>query len=58
MIGECNAATANLMNVLWMVGTFTFAIVLGVVSSLSCLLLLMSCGLRVLPVLLKRLLTS
>lgn len=32
VIGEINALTAHLMNVLWLVGTFTFAIVLGVVT--------------------------
>ena len=32
MIGEINHRTAHLMNILWLVGTFTFAIVLGVVT--------------------------
>ncbi|KAK9836266.1 hypothetical protein WJX81_000586 [Elliptochloris bilobata] len=32
VLGEVNALTANVMNVLWLIGTFTFAIVLGVVT--------------------------
>ena len=32
VIGEVNAMTAHLMNILWLIGTFTFAIVLGVVT--------------------------
>ncbi len=32
VIGEINHRTAHLMNILWLVGTFTFAIVLGVVT--------------------------
>lgn len=32
VIGEINHRTAHLMNILWMGGTFTFAIVLGVVT--------------------------
>lgn len=32
VIGEINSATAHVMNLLWLVGTFTFAIVLGVVT--------------------------
>ncbi|KAK9815434.1 hypothetical protein WJX72_003650 [[Myrmecia] bisecta] len=32
VIGEVNAMTEMLMHVIWMVGTFTFAIVLGVVT--------------------------
>lgn len=32
VIGEINHTTAHVMNILWLVGTFTFAIVLGVVT--------------------------
>lgn len=32
VIGEINHRTAHVMNILWLVGTFTFAIVLGVVT--------------------------
>ena len=32
VIGEINHRTAHLMNILWLGGTFTFAIVLGVVT--------------------------
>lgn len=32
MIGEVNAWTSNVMNLIWLIGTFTFAVVLAVVT--------------------------
>ena len=32
VIGEINHTTAHVMNILWMLGTFTFAITLGLVT--------------------------
>ncbi|EIE27753.1 hypothetical protein COCSUDRAFT_55736 [Coccomyxa subellipsoidea C-169] len=32
VIGEVNAMTSHLMNVLWLVGTFTFATVIGIIT--------------------------
>ncbi len=32
MIGEVNAWTSNLMNLLWLIGTFTFATVIGIIT--------------------------
>ena len=32
VIGEVNPLTAHLMNVLWMLGTFTFATVIGIIT--------------------------
>ena len=32
VIGEINQLTAHLMNVLWMLGTFTLAVILGIVT--------------------------
>ncbi|CAL8463710.1 g3244 [Coccomyxa elongata] len=32
VIGEVNALTSHLMNVLWLVGTFTFATVIGIIT--------------------------
>lgn len=32
VIGEINQLTSHLMNIMWLFGTFTFAIVLGVVT--------------------------
>ena len=32
VIGEVNAWTCNLMNLLWLVGTFTFATVIGIIT--------------------------
>ena len=32
VIGEVNAWTSNVMNLIWLIGTFTFAVVLAVVT--------------------------
>ena len=32
VIGEVNALTSHLMNVLWLLGTFTFATVIGIIT--------------------------
>ena len=32
MIGEVNVLTAHVMNILWLIGTFTFAVVLAIVT--------------------------
>ena len=32
VIGEVNAWTSNVMNFIWLIGTFTFAVVLAVVT--------------------------
>ena len=32
VIGEVNQLTTHVMNVLWLLGTFTFAIVIGIIG--------------------------
>ena len=32
VIGEVNGWTSNVMNLIWLIGTFTFAVVLAVVT--------------------------